>query len=175
MARIHRMTKKRLGELLLDEDLITEEQVQEVLKEQKASGGLFGEILVRKSYVTESDIARAIARQFSIPFISTAGYSIPDDVIDLFPFELLEKYQFVPIDRFGEVITVVIAGVMDRRVLEQIEEITGCSVQVYAGTASDVRNTLERLARERAKREADAKKRAKKTSTPAKDGKTNSG
>lgn len=146
MARIHRMTKKRLGELLVDEGLITEQQVQEVLAEQKKKGELFGEILVNKSYVTESDIARTITRQFSIPFISARGYDIPQEVVELFSFDMLEKYQFVPIDRFGSVLTVVIAGVMDGRVLEEIEKVSGCTVQVYAGTASDVKETLKKLA-----------------------------
>ncbi len=146
MARIHRMTKKRLGELLVDEGLITEQQVQEVLAEQKKTKGLFGEILVSKSYVTESDIARTIARQFSIPFISARGYDIPQEVVDLIPFDMLEKYQFVPIDRFGDVLTVVIAGVMDSKVLGEIEKASGCTVQVYAGTTSDVKETLEKLA-----------------------------
>lgn len=145
MARIHRMTKKRLGELLVDEDLITEQQVQEVLAEQKKKGELFGEILVSKSYVTESDIVRTIARQFSIPFISARGYDIPQEVVDLFSFDMLEKYQFVPIDRFGDVLIVVIAGVMDSRVLVEIEKVSGCTVQVYAGTVSDVKETLKKL------------------------------
>ena len=96
MARIHRMTKKRLGELLVDEGLITEQQVQEVLAEQKKTKGLFGEILVSKAYVTESDIARAIARQFSIPFISARGYDIPQEVVNLFPSDMLEKYRYSP-------------------------------------------------------------------------------
>ena len=145
VARIHRMTKKRLGELLVDEGLITEEQVQEVLAEQKKTRGLFGEILVSKAYVTESDIARTIARQFSIPFISAQGYDIPHEVVELFTFDMMEKYQFVPIDRFGDVLTVVIAGVMDSRILEEIEKTSGCTVQVYAGTASDVTETLKKL------------------------------
>lgn len=145
VARIHRMTKKRLGELLVDEGLITEQQIQEVLGEQKKTKGLFGEILVSKAYVTESDIARTIARQFSIPFISAQGYDIPYEVVELFSFDMLEKYQFVPIDRFGDVLIVVIAGVMDGRILEEIEKASGCTVQVYAGTASDVKETLKKL------------------------------
>jgi flagellar biosynthesis GTPase FlhF len=154
------MTKKRLGELLVDEGLITEEQVQEVLAEQKKTKGLFGEILVSKSYVTELDIARTIARQFSIPFISAMGYDIPLEVVELFSFDMLEKYQFVPIDRFGDVLTVVIAGVMDGRVLEEIEKASGCTVQVYAGTASDVKATLKKLSAEISKQDPKKKKTA---------------
>lgn len=168
MARIRRMTKKRLGELLVDEGLIAEQQVQEVLAEQKKTGGLFGEILVSKSYVTESDIARTIARQFSIPFISARGYNIPHEVAALFPFDMLEKYQFVPIDRFGDVLTVVIAGVVDRRVLEEMEKVSGCTVQIYAGTTSDVKETLKKLSAEkdREKRKKQVKQKPKEEPEP---------
>lgn len=167
MARIHRMTKKKLGELLVDEGLITEQQIQEVLGEQKAGGGLFGEILVRKSYVTESDIARTIARQFSIPFMSTRNYEISPEVIDMFDMEMLERHQLVPFDRFGKVLTVVIAGVLNKQVLEQIEELSGCTVQVYAGTATDVKDTLAKIAAKRASGDKD-KNSAEKPKAPAK-------
>lgn len=151
MAKVRRMTKKRLGELLVDEGLITDDQVQEALAEQKKTKELLGEVLVRKSYVTEQDIARTLATQFSLPFISARKYNVPKEVADLVPDEMLEKYQFVPIDQFADVLTIVVSGVVDTAALEEIEKLTGCTVKVCVGTATDVREVRERFKGEAAK------------------------
>lgn len=143
MANIRRMTKKRLGELLLQEGLISEEQCQEALEEQKKTGELVGEILVRKGYVNESDVARTIATQFSFPYLSVTHYYVSPEMKDLFKLETLEKYCFVPIDRFGDVLGIVIAGLLDQDIIDEIEKHTKSTIQVYVGKVSEVKQIIK--------------------------------
>ena len=143
MANVHRMTKKRLGELLLQEDVVSEEQLKHALEEQENTGELIGEILVRKGFVTEGDIARTISTQFSFPYLSVMHYYISPDMTQIFPLEMLEKYLFVPIDRFGEVLTVVVAGLLDQKVVDEIEAKTKCTTQVYVGMVSEVKQVIK--------------------------------
>lgn len=143
MANIRRMTKKRLGELLLQEGLISEEQCQEALEEQKKTGELVGEILVRKGHVNESDVARTIATQFSFPYLSVTHYYIGPEMRDLFKLETLEKYCFVPIDRFGDVLGIVIAGLLDQDIIDEIEKHTKSTIQVYVGKVSEVKQIIK--------------------------------
>ncbi len=157
MAKVRRMTKKRLGELLVDEGLITDAQVGDALAEQKKTKELLGEVLVRKSYVTERDIARTLATQFSLPFISARKYDVSKEVAELIPDEMLERHQFVPIDRFADVLTIVVSGVVDNRALDEIEALSGCTVKVCVGTATDVkevRNLFKGKAKEQEKNKA---------------------
>jgi hypothetical protein len=143
MANIHRMTKKRLGELLLQEGVINDEQLSESLEEQQQTGELIGDILVRKGFCTESDVARTISTQFSFPYISVMHYYIAPEMVSLFPLEQLEKNLFVPIDKFGDVLNVVVAGLLDQDVVNEIEKTTNCSAQVYVGMVSEVKQVIK--------------------------------
>ncbi len=144
MVNVSRMSKKKLGEILLQADLITQEQVEEALVEQSQTGELTGEILVRKGYVSEENIAETIAKQFSLPYISTEKYYSPPEVIDLLPVPFMQKNQIVPLDRFGNTLTIAVAGAFDDEILRKVEEMTSCQIQVYVSTISDVRTAIER-------------------------------
>ncbi len=150
MANIRRMTKKRLGELLLQEGLITDEQLEISLEEQQQTGELIGEILVRKGYVNESDIARTISLQFSFPYLSVSHYYIGPEVQGLFGLETLEKHCFVPIDRFGDVLGIVIAGLLEQDTIDEIEKKTGATIQVYVGKVSEVKQVIREKFAEKA-------------------------
>ena len=69
-ARITRMTKRRLGELLQAEGLVTEEQVKIALVEQRKESLFLSEALIRLGYVTDQSIASIIAQQFNLPFLA---------------------------------------------------------------------------------------------------------
>lgn len=155
MANVHRMTKKRLGELLLQEGVIRQEHLDESLEEQQQTGELIGDILVRRGFCTESDVARTISTQFSFPYISVMHYHISPEMAGLFPLEHLEKNLFVPIDKFGDVLNVVVAGLLDQDVVEDIEKTTGCTAQVYVGMVSEVKQVIrEKFAKLPAKQPA---------------------
>jgi len=138
MADLKRMTRKKLGELLISEGLVTREQVDQALEEQKKSGELLGEILVAEDLVTENDIAATIARQFSVPYMSTDNYEIAEDAYRYIPSELLQKGNFIPLDKFGDILTIIIGELLDQEILTEIETVTRCEIQVFVGISSDV-------------------------------------
>lgn len=144
MAKISRMTKKRLGELLVEAGLVSEEQLQHSLQEQRRSGELLGEVMVHLGYVTEDDVASTLVQQFGIPFIRVSQYYISKDMVDLFPEAMLRQYMFAPIDRIGSVLIIVSAGVLNQDIVNELERATGCKVHIYIGVQSDVREAIER-------------------------------
>ena len=101
MARMARATRKRLGEILIDQGLIHEEHLIAALNEQKRTGELLGQTLVRMGYATEDDIASTIVIQFGLPFLPVTKYQINEEVKHIFPPRLLRQYQFLPIDKIG--------------------------------------------------------------------------
>lgn len=145
MVNIAKLTKKRLGEILVSEGLVSEEQVQEALKKQTESGELLGEILVRLGYVTEGDIARTIATQFSLPYIDAARYHIAKEVVDLVPIETLMENQFVVLDRIGKTLIIAVSGLLNEKVFEELERRTGCQVQLYVSTATQVAKAVNQF------------------------------
>ena len=133
---------KRLGEILLDEGLIADEQLRIALEEHKKSGGLLGEILVEMGAVSERDIARAITAQISYPYISVFNHYISKDMLALFPEGYLWEHQFLPLDRFLHILTVVCSNVLGDKVIAEIEQMTGCKVKLFVSSSSEIRAAL---------------------------------
>jgi len=142
------MTKRRLGELLQAEGLISDEQLRQGLEEQRRSNMFLGEALVKLGYVSEEAIAQTIVQQFSLPFISANQYNIGIDVLNLFPERMYYEYQFVALDKIGKVLVICGAGLMNHDVLDELERLTDCKVCQFVSTWKDIRNVLEKYAKD---------------------------
>jgi type II secretory ATPase GspE/PulE/Tfp pilus assembly ATPase PilB-like protein len=129
----------------------------EALAEKKRTGGLLGQVLVRKGAISEEDIARAQAIQFSVPYLPAHSYDINPEVASLFPLEFLQKNQFAPVDIFGKVLVVAVSMPLDSEVLSQIEKSTGRTLQIYVSTSTDVAEFQTRLAEAQTKQQARAR------------------
>src|SRR5690554_4613012 len=90
------MTRKRLGDLLVESELITEEQLAVTL-ERKSKEEKLGDALVREGFVTELQLIEALEFQLGIPRISIYQYQIDKDVIQLVPQHLAKRHQIMPI------------------------------------------------------------------------------
>lgn len=145
MARITRMTKRRLGELLLAEGLLTEEQVKAALTEQRKNNLFLGEALCKLGYVTADAIAQTIAQQFGLPYISAEQYKVGPEMVEVFPKTMLLEYQFLPIDKIGSTLIIVGAGLMNHDVLDELERIAGGKVCQYVGTWREIHDAIEKL------------------------------
>jgi type IV pilus assembly protein PilB len=146
MARISRMTRKRLGELLVENEVLSREDLDAALERQRRDGRPLGEVLVEEELATEEDIARVIAKQNGLPFIDPRRYAIDDAVRDLLPEAALIKYRFVPLDVFGESMLIAASGVLTAETVEEIEKLVGRRLHVMVGTVGAVRQVqMERF------------------------------
>jgi hypothetical protein len=144
MVQIAKLIRKKMGELLVDEGLVREEQVQEALRRQRATGEGFGEALVLMGFVSEVDIARTIVKQSGLPYIDASKYRINKDGVQAVPAELMWQNQFVVIDKIGKTILVAISNVLSTEVFEKLERISGSQIFVYVATAGQVQQALEK-------------------------------
>jgi hypothetical protein len=145
MAQIAKLARRKLGEILVDEGVLREDQVQEALRRQRVTGELFGEALVQLGYLTEMDIARTIVRQFGLPYMDASRYRIPKEAVQLVPPDLMLQNQFVVLDRIGKILIVAVAGVLSADVLEKLEKIVQGQVFVYVSTSSQVQAALAKV------------------------------
>jgi len=144
MITISKVTKKRLGDILLEEGVLKKEQLDEALKKQKAEGGLLGKILEKLGYVKEIDIVAALVKQFNLPYINVAKYVISKEVLDIVPADFCYKNQFVILDKIGKVLVIGISGPVDVAVFDELERVSGCRVFAYLSTSSAITATLEK-------------------------------
>ncbi len=137
--------QKKIGEMLVEAKLITERHLNFALEKQSKNAQPVGRNLIDMGYVTESNIARYIAKQHRVPYISLDGYSINKNLLHIVPESLSENYGIVPLDLIGDILTLGITGVPDEISIRQIEELTGFKIQVMIITAGDFCQYMQRV------------------------------
>ena len=104
----------KLGDLLLKQKLITQDQLDTALKLQREEGGKIGEALVRVGAVSEGDITETLSQQFGVPSIDLAHFEIDPAVIKVVPGEVARKYGVLPVNKTGATLTIAM-GDPDQR------------------------------------------------------------
>jgi type IV pilus assembly protein PilB len=142
MVSLTRLTRKKLGEILVEQGLLSEEQVQDTLRLQHQLGLLFGETLVQQKLITEEKMVAVLVSQFGIPYIIPTQYSINKELLEIFDPQMMRRFQFVPMDSIGSVLVVAIAGLLSEDLLREIEGQTGCSLQLFRTKMSEINAVL---------------------------------
>ena len=147
VAKIHmkhykKTSNKHLGELLIERGAISREQLEKTVQRQKDKGGLIGEILVDLKFATEEDIAQALTCQYGFPYLPLSNYEIEPDVLKAVPQNVCKQFCLIPIDKIGKSLTLAMSDPLNVHAIEDVELITGCSVQTFVSTATDIRNSI---------------------------------
>jgi type IV pilus assembly protein PilB len=136
--------RKRLGEILVEMGIITEEQVQTALKVQKKEGGLLGAVLIKLEYVTDSDIAIALAKQDAIPYLSAQNCDVNVEVLSFVEPLFALRHQCLPIDKIENVLLLLTADPTQYSVIEELEKKTGMDVQLFVGIEAELKQAIKR-------------------------------
>jgi len=144
MLPLRKIISKQLGELLLERNIINKEELNKALEIQKGKGGLIGEILNELGYAKEEDIAHALTAQYGFPFLPLSNYEIEQEVAKSIPENVCSQYCLIPIDKIGNSLTLAMSNPLNAQAIEDIEEVSKCSVQVFVATPSDIRNAIEK-------------------------------
>ena len=138
-------TGKKLGEILVQNKLITEEQLQRALDFQRGEGGLLGEILVKLGYVNEHDIVQALTVQYGFPYIPLENYELKKEISKVLSENVARQYGIVPVDIMGSILTIAMSNPLNDRAIEDVEMITKKKVQVFISTVSAIYGALNKL------------------------------
>lgn len=144
MKNYKRTSNKHLGELLVERGIIDREQVAMAITYQKEKGGLLGEVLVELKFATEEDIAQALTCQYGFPYLPLSNYEIDMEVIISVPENVCRQFCLVPIDKIGKSLTLAMANPLNLTAIEDVELISGCNIQMFVSTASDIREAIDR-------------------------------
>ena len=92
-----RREKKRIGDMLINENVITQEQLEQALKKSKETHKKIGETLVELGFTNELQIAKALSQQLELPFVNVSAMNIPEEVQALVNETVLRKHVMIPI------------------------------------------------------------------------------
>lgn len=141
--------KKRLGDLLIEAGVISQEQLKAALEEQKSnkSGKKLGSVLIDLGIVTEKQIIEALKAQLKIASIELSGLRIPEEITKLTDEQLLRKYNLIPFgfsEKNPNILKVAMADPLDIRAIDDLSIITGFQVERYVTSMSDIAAAIDR-------------------------------
>ncbi|MGE5925754.1 MAG: type IV-A pilus assembly ATPase PilB [Gemmatimonadota bacterium] len=117
-------TGERLGQILIEDGLLTREQLGQALAEQKASKHRLGYVLVKLGLVQEIEITKVLARQYRMPAVDLSRFDVDARILKLIPPDLALKSIVLPLKREGRTLTVAMADPTDLGLLEDLKFIT---------------------------------------------------
>ncbi len=142
----YKRKKVRLGDVLVQNGVITEEDLQRGLERQKGSGRKLGETLVDEGIATEENIARALSNQFHYDMVDLANVEIPQEILDLVPANVLKKHRAIPFEYSPDnmnVLRVAMSDPMDIGAMDDINIITNLQVEPVVATMGSVMLALD--------------------------------
>ena len=143
---INRIQRRRLGEILVSEGLISNSHLEDALEQQRLSGEMIGTILVDMGLITETDITKTLSSQYQLPFITLENYELDTNLVGLLPAPFLHKHAILPFDRLDNTLLILVGEVPSTEVLEEIPKRTGCGVALYVGYGTEVASVLNKVA-----------------------------
>jgi type IV pilus assembly protein PilB len=144
-----RKSKLKLGEILINEGLLTQAQLDEALRFQKMSGRTIGDILVDRGFVKEEELSNTLAKQLDIPFVSIkAGSLIPskeDELEKIIPQSFARAQMVLPLSKHLKSLTVALANPLDLLVIDNLKKITGYDINPVIATKADIRDAISKF------------------------------
>lgn len=142
-----RRKKKRLGDMLVEAGVITEEQLVQGLAEQKAKGIKLGEALIDLGHTSEKEIANALHMQLGYDVIELSGIQIEDSILTLVSDQILRKHMMIPFEyrqNNWNVLRVAMSNPLDIIAMDDIAIITNLTIEPVISTISDVAKALDK-------------------------------
>ncbi|MBN1866344.1 type IV-A pilus assembly ATPase PilB [Candidatus Sumerlaeota bacterium] len=136
--------ERKLGELLVKDNIITGEVLEEALEKQDNSDQSLGRVLMDMGVATEWEIAAALGRQLNVPFITLSQYEIDREVLQSIPREIILKYSIVPVDRTGDTLTVALPDPHNIFILDELRLLTKCQIVPVISFEVDIQQAINR-------------------------------
>jgi type IV pilus assembly protein PilB len=134
----------RIGDLLIGEGLISQEQLDQALTEQRGSGMRLGYVLVKMGFVREIEITKMLARQFRVPAVDLSRFQVDEKIVKLVPPDVALKHTILPLKREGRSLTVAMAEPGNVQVMDDLKFITRCDVVPVIAGEFTLRTAIEK-------------------------------
>ena len=135
---------RRLGDLLVREGLIDNEQLARALQEQKGSNDKLGSILVKLSFVTEENLIAFLSRQYGIQSITLSQLDIDPDILKLVPEQIARKYEVLPVKLQGNTLTLAMGDPTNVFALDDVGFMTNLQVIPAVASQAAIRQAIDR-------------------------------
>ncbi|MDR0306633.1 MAG: Flp pilus assembly complex ATPase component TadA [Chitinispirillales bacterium] len=136
--------KKRIGEILVEQGLITPEQLNQGLAEQKASKTLLGKCLVKLGFITESKIIDILSAQLEIQHVVLQYFNFSKELIRLIPEDMARKHKVIPMYENNGVLTVAMVDPSNLRTFDHLKFKTGKEIEPVIASEKSIMEAIEK-------------------------------
>ncbi|CAN5123289.1 type IV-A pilus assembly ATPase PilB [soil metagenome] len=136
---------ERLGDLLVREGLVTREQLEKALQEQRQNGTRVGYNLVKLGFIQETELTKMLARQYKMPAVDLSRFEVDPRIAKLIPGDLAIKHLVLPLKRDGRTLTVAMADPTNLGVLDDLKFITRYDIFPVIGGEFTLKSAIEKL------------------------------
>lgn len=137
--------RKKLGEMLAEANLLTEDQLKEALMDLPKSKLKLGQYLIRKGLVGEHPMLEMLSRQLKIERYQPEKYPLDQSLAQLIPLDYAQKFQIAPLKKRGRLLTICMSDPMDIDTLDGVEMLTNCEVEPSIGTEREVNQLISSI------------------------------
>ena len=136
--------RRRLGDILTAKGIVTQEQIDKVLLKTDGREKRIGEILEAEGLVTEEALAQALSEQRDLRYLDLADFSINPTFFETIHVDLMQRYQFVPVENNGDILVVAMTDPNNLPAIDELEMILNRAIEIRVSTPSAIRAVLKR-------------------------------
>jgi type IV pilus assembly protein PilB len=134
----------KLGDLLVKENLISQQQLKEALEHQRVNGGRLGNCLIKLGFVTDDEITAILSRQYGVPSINLSFFDVDPSIVKLIPIETAQKYQILPLSRVGSTLTIAMIDPTNVFAMDDIKFMTGFNIEPVVASETAIRESIDK-------------------------------
>lgn len=139
------MPKEKLGKLLVDKNVISEDQLQRALEEQDSAGQRLGHVLIKLGYVTERELLDVLEEQLSTPKISLEDSEIDWEAAAKIPYNIAKRYKAVAVAIKGNTLEVAMQDPLNVVAVDDLQLVTGMEVKPLLATESELDDMIKNI------------------------------
>ncbi|UCD14983.1 MAG: Flp pilus assembly complex ATPase component TadA, partial [Candidatus Omnitrophota bacterium] len=145
MAQIR--DQHRLGKILVEQGIISQQELDEALKEQKATGYFIGEILVSRGVAREEDVIRSLSQQLGFAYVNLADINVEQKAIELISEEVCLKHRAIPLFIVHDTLTIAMIDPLDVSAVDALQSISGLRVRPVFACLSQILSNIKKYYR----------------------------
>lgn len=135
--------KERLKEILINQKLLTQEQLDKALEVQRQKGGKLSDIFIGLKFIKEGELISSLSEGLGLPLIDLKRFKIDGEVAKIIPNDIARQYQVIPIAKMGDVVTLAMADPLNIFAIDAVSSLTGYRINPIISSAQDIAGAIE--------------------------------
>ena len=135
--------KDRLTEILINNKLITAQQLEQALSVQATKGGKLSDIIVELKFVKENELVSTLSEGLGLPLIDLKRFKIDLEIVKVISVDIAHHYQIIPVSKMGDTITLAMADPLNIFAIDHVHSLTGFKINPIISSVSDINQAIE--------------------------------